>query len=416
MKHIKIIIGAALLALLAGATVSAAAADIVVGFSGPLSGIAADYGLELYNGLDMATKEINAKGGVTVKGKKYQIRLERLDDKADPTQALNNAKRLRANGAIAIVNGVYTTTAPLMKINEEKGNEFLMLAFTSTPSVTETGNKLVISPNVPFTINVDLYTDWAKSKGYKTCAFVPTLGPYGDEWRAAFRKSWEKKGGIVTIEKPANYYTETDFSAPLTAALATKPDFMLIGGPSGATALVVEQARNMGFKGGFVFIDQAKVDVITEMLGGRDKIGTAIAVAGMKTMPPGAARDFAYKYQNLYKRVATWEASVNYCLMHSLARAVTAAQSADDVYKIRAAYPRAFPMMLTHFPMEILAVSDKGRWQTFTSIQPITNGKLDLVYQYAWWVKSEKEFKEQSKLSRMHVPGIVQKWHKVPEL
>jgi branched-chain amino acid transport system substrate-binding protein len=419
MTYLKNIFGAGVFALMMFIPNSVWAADILVGFSGPLSGIAADYGLELYNGLDMATREINAAGGVKVKGKKYNLRLERLDDKADPTQALNNAKRFKSNGAIAVVNGVYTTTVPLMKVNEEKGNEFLMLAFTSTPSVTEAGNKLVISPNVPFTINVDLYTDWAKSKGYKTCAFVPTLGPYGDEWRRAFRASWEKKGGIVTIEKPANYYTETDFSAPLTAALATKPDFMLIGGPSGATALVVEQARGMGFKGGFVFIDQAKVDVITEMLKGRDQIGTAIAVAGMKTMPEGAAKRFALKYQGIYKRVATWEASVNYCLMHSLVRAIEAAQSADDVYKIRAAYPKAFPMMLGDFPkgfpMEILGVSEHGRWQTFTSIQPINDGKLDLIYQYAWWVKSEAEFKAQSKRSDMNVKGIIQKWHKVPE-
>ncbi len=419
MSKMKRILMGGLFAMLLFSARAGFADDIVVGFSGPLSGVAADYGLELYNGLDMATKEINAAGGVKVKGKIYKIRLERLDDKADPTQALNNAKRFKAAGAIAIVNGVYTTTAPLMKINEEKGQEFLMLAFTSTPSVTEVGNKLVISPNVPFTINVDLYTDWAKSKGYKTCAFVPTLGPYGDEWRRAFKASWEKKGGTVTIEKPANYYTETDFSAPLTAALATKPDFMLIGGPSGATALVVEQARGMGFKGGFVFIDQAKLDVIAETLKGREQIGTAIAVAGMKTMPEGAAKRFALKYQGIYKRVATWEASVNYCLMNSLVRAIEVAQSVDDVYKIRAAYPKAFPMMLGDypkgFPMEILGVSENGRWQTFTSIQPVNDGKLDIIYQYAWWVKSEKEFQEQSKRSRMVTKGIVQKWHKVPE-
>src|SRR5512145_519235 len=217
--------------------------DIVVGFSGPLSGVASDYGLDMYNGLDMAAREINDAGGVAVKGKKHPIRIVRLDDGADPTRAINNAKRLRMEGAIAIVNGVYTTTAPMMKINEQKGNEFLMMAFTSTPAVTETGNKLVICPSVPYTINVDLYTDWAKAKGYKTCGMVVTLGAYGDEWRAAFRRAWEKKGGVVTADKPANYYMETDFSAQLAAVLATKPDFMLVGGPSGATALVVEQAR-----------------------------------------------------------------------------------------------------------------------------------------------------------------------------
>jgi len=81
---------------------------------------------------------------------------------------------------------------------------------------------------------------------------VVTLGAYGDEWRQGFREYWEKRGGVITADKPANYYTETDFSSPLAAAIATKPDVMLIGGPSATTALVIEQARSMGFKGWFL--------------------------------------------------------------------------------------------------------------------------------------------------------------------
>ena len=84
---------------------------------------------------------------------------------------------------------------------------------------------------------------------------VVTFGSYGDEWRSAFKEYWTKKGGVITADKPANYYTETDFSSPITAAMATKPDVMLIGGPSATTALVIEQSRNMGFKGGFIMID-----------------------------------------------------------------------------------------------------------------------------------------------------------------
>jgi branched-chain amino acid transport system substrate-binding protein len=396
-----------------------AAQDIVVGFSGPLSGVASDYGLDMYNGLDMAVREINEAGGVAVQGKKHQIKLLRLDDGADPTRALNNAKRFQTEGAIAIFNGIYTTVVPLMKINEEKGREFLLMAFTSTPSITEVGNKLLISPSVPFTINVDLYTDWAKAQGYKTCAMVVTLGAYGDEWRRAFRTAWEKKGGVVTADKPANYYMETDFSSQLTAALATKPDFMLIGGPSGATALVIEQARGMGFKGGFVFIDQAKMDLITEMLGGRKLIGTAIAVAGIRTMPEGAAKRWALKYQGRYKKVAAWEGSIHYMMLHALARAVSEAGTTMDIYKIRAAYPKILPMTLGDypkgFPMELLGISNNGRWRMFTSIQPMKNGNLEEISQYAWWVKSEAEFKAESKKSQMNVKGIVQKWHKLSE-
>ena len=391
------------------------AQEILVGFSGPLSSIGAEYGQDISTGIELAIKDINDRGGVLVGGKKYTFRLDKKDDRFDPTQALNNARRFRSEGAIAVFSGVLGTTLPMMQINQEKGNEFLMLAFTSAPSITEMGNKLLITTGVPFTINADIYAEWAKAKGYKTCAMVVTLGPYGDDWRRVFRAVWEKKGGTITADKPANYYMETDFSAPLTAALATRPDFLLVGGPSGATALVIEQARSLGFKGGFVFIDQAKMDVVAQMLKGNELIGNAIAIAGMKTMPDGEAKRFALRYEGIYKRMATWECTVNYVLMHSLARAIVAAQSVDDVYKIRTAYAKALPMNLPEFPMEILGVSDQGRWRVFTSIQAMNSSKLDVIMQYAWWVKSEAEFSAASKLSKMHTQGIVQKWHKTAD-
>jgi branched-chain amino acid transport system substrate-binding protein len=38
------------------------AKDIVIGYTGPLSGPAAEYGQECANGLDMAVKQVNATG------------------------------------------------------------------------------------------------------------------------------------------------------------------------------------------------------------------------------------------------------------------------------------------------------------------------------------------------------------------
>ena len=53
------------LALIAWAAVGSAE-DIVIGYSGPLSGPAAEYGQDCVNGIDMAINEINAAGGITL--------------------------------------------------------------------------------------------------------------------------------------------------------------------------------------------------------------------------------------------------------------------------------------------------------------------------------------------------------------
>lgn len=375
--------------------------EIVIGYTGPLSGPAAEYGQDILNGVDMAVKELNAAGGITVGGKKYTFRLDKLDDRIDPTQAVNNARRFRANGAIAVFNGVFTTIAPMMKINEEKDNEFIMMAYTSTPKVAELKNKLLVNTTLPFTVYVEVFTDWAKKKGWKKCAIACTLGAYGDEWRHIFKEAWEKKGGVVTIQKPANYYTETDFSAPLTAALATKPDFMLIGGPSATTALFIEQARNMGFKGGFVLVDQAKQDYIAMLLKGTQLMGDLIGTAGVSSLPPYPGNNFDARYTKAYKRMVTWECALNFTAMHSLARAIQAAGTVTDVNKIRAAFPKAYPLLADKYPNEVYGITEKGNTLILASVQTITAGKSDPSALYAWWPKTKKEFDDIKKVTKV---------------
>ncbi|HOJ51071.1 MAG TPA: ABC transporter substrate-binding protein [Syntrophales bacterium] len=389
-----------------------AADEIVVGFSGPLSGPAAEYGQDILFGVDLAVKEINAAGGITVGGKKYTFRLEKLDDRVDPTQATNNARRFKANGAVAVFNGVFTTIAPLLKINQEKGQEFIVMSYTSTPKVTELGNKLMVNTTVTFTPYVEVFSDWALKKGWKRLGMLVTLGAYGEEWRHTFRDVWTKKGGIVTADKPANYYVETDFSAPITAVLATKPDVLLIGGPSATTALVIEQLRSMGFKGGLIMVDQAKQDYIAQILKGSTIMGDLIGTAGVDSLPGPASVPFEKKFRSAYKRMVTWECALNYDAMHALAKAIAAAGTTTDIYKIRASFPKAFPLLADHYPAECHGINEQGRMFFPCSIQTITKGKRDPSGLYYWWPKTQQEFqkyKNESKIAK----GVSHVWLKV---
>ena len=394
MKYLKVLICLVAAVFVISWAGSSKAAEIVIGFSGPLSGPAAEYGQDIVSGVDMAVKEINAAGGINVAGKQYTFKLERLDDRVDPTQAVSNARRFKANKAIAVFNGVFNTIAPLMKINEEKGNEFIMMAYTSTPKVEALNNKLMVGTTTSFAPYVQVFSDWALKKGWKKCAMVVTLGAYGDEWRSEFKAYWEKKGGVITADKPANYYTETDFSSPIAAALATNPDVMLIGGPSATTALVIEQARGMGFKGGFIMIDQAKQDYIAKLLNGTKLMGNLIGTGGVVSVPMPGATIFEKKFTEQYKKMVTWECALNYTGMHALARAIVAAGTVDDVYKIRAAFPKALtvPLLGDKFPNEVSGITKAGRLHVAASVQTITNGKFDPSVLYLWWPESQQEF------------------------
>lgn len=373
-----------------------AAKEVAIGYTGPISGVAAEYGQDCVNGIEMAVNEINAAGGITVKGQKHQFKLVKLDDMVDPTKAVNNCRRLRDQyKAPAVFNPVFNTIAPMAKINQEKGNEFLIMAYTSTPKAVEIGNKLLGAIPPPFTVYVKSFADIAWEKGWRKAAMVVTLGAYGDEWRHAFKEYWEKKGGEITADKPANYYTETDFSAPLTAALATKPDVLLIGGPSASTALVIEQARGLGYKGGFILIDQAKMDYIENILKSTKLMGNTIGVAAVALSPTVTAPVFDKKYVSIYKRMQTWEVSLNYTAMYALSLAMVAAGTVEDPIAIRAAFPKAFPLLGNKFPVEYWGITPGGRMEIAGSVQMIDQaGKYGPVKMVVYWFRTEEEFKK----------------------
>ncbi|HOJ52905.1 MAG TPA: ABC transporter substrate-binding protein [Syntrophales bacterium] len=397
----RVILLTFLFALIGPPSVSLAG-EIVIGYTGPLSGPAAEYGQDCLFGLDMAIRELNAAGGIEVKGTKYTFKLEKLDDRADPTQAVNNARRIRAAKGIAVFNGVFTTLAAMAKINEEPGNEFILMAYTSTPKVVQLGNKLLIGTTAPpFPAYIQVFVELAmKEEGWKKAAMLCTLGAYGEEWRHAFANYWKKKGGVITIDKPANYYIETDCSAPLTAVLATKPDTILIGGPSSTTALVIEQARSMGFKGGFILIDQAKMDYIADILKGYKLFGNTIGVAGATNMWTPILDSWVKNYRAAYKRRPTSESLRNYGAMIALSRAIVAAGTPTDVKAIRAAFPKIFPILGDKVPTELYGIQPHGRMMMAGAVQKVVQGELKPPVQYYHWIKSDKEWQEINKITK----------------
>jgi branched-chain amino acid transport system substrate-binding protein len=383
---------------------SGIAAEIVVGFSGPLSGPAAEYGQDCLNGIDMAIHEINATGGVMADGQKFTFRLETMDDKASPELAVANARQLLEKEALAIFDPVFSSAAALLKINEEECGEFIVMGYTSSAQADHTKNNLLIVTAPVLTDYTKIYANYAWGKGWRKAAMVVTLGTYGDEWRQSFKAAWEKKGGAITADKPANFYTRTDFVAPLTAAIASKPDTILIGGPSGTTALAIAQAREMGFKGGFLIVDQAKMDVIAQMLDGTRLMENSIGTANANSLPVPAYAAYEKKYKDTYKKINTWEAVLHYQAMHALAKAIAAAGTQDNVYAVRAAFPKAFPMIGDKYPAEIFTVSPTGRMLMPAVTQIVQGGKFSQADVYIWWTKTKEEFENIKKISKIPVP------------
>lgn len=377
------------------------AKEFVIGFSGPLSGPGAGYGRDNLNGLDMACKDLNKAGGLMVDGTKYTCKIKSYDDMIDPTAAVNNARRLRSrDGARVIFNPVFNTIAPMMEINQMRGSDFLMMAYSSTPKIDELNNDLTISIPPPFTAYVHAFSKLAWEKGWRKGAMVVTLGAYGDEWREAFKHHWvhNMKGEIVA-DKPANYYTDTDFSSQLSAALAEDPDFMLIGGPSETTGLVIEQARNLGFKGGFMMVDQAKMDYIADVIfkGDLTLMDKVIGIASCRSVPSEMVTQFADRYEKEYDVHITFEAMLEYSILNAVFDAMKAAGTVDDPRAIKAAFSKVLPQDPAKIPTVYFGIQDT-RMLIAGTVGYISDNRYSETYQYVWWLKNKADFNEVKKM------------------
>ena len=383
------------------------AEEIVIGYTGPLSGPAAEYGQDCANGVDMAVNELNAAGGVKVNGKKYTFKLEKLDDKTDPTLAKNNAIRLvNQDKAIAVFNPIATTIGSIMSIPQTPGSEFIIAAYTSVHTVMEKKHPMIINPVSNFVTYAKNMAAQGRAKGWKDVAMVVTAGGYGDAWRNVFSKIWTAMGGQIVGDFPANYYTETDFSAQLTAAISKKPDALLIGGPSATSTLVIEQARNMGFKGGLILIDQAKPDYIAKVLKDMKLLEGMISTGAISAVPLPSVAPFNKKYSAAYKRDMTAECVLNYNVMHVIAKTIKAANSINPV-DIRKNLAKALPTTGDKVPNELFGIQENGNFLCGLIMQNVKDGKFSKVDYILPFPKTQEEFEKYKKMSKSTDPAMI---------
>jgi branched-chain amino acid transport system substrate-binding protein len=139
-----------------------------------------------------------------------------------------------------------------------------------------------------------------------------------------------------------SYNKDTDFYSGVSRVLASNPDVLFVGGASEPTGLVIKQARELGFQGGFIVMDQAKLDEISKTLG-----GMTMAEGAIGTLPliydkrPGPV-EFTARFQKQYSRDPGSEVSLNYSAMNAFAEAMKLAGSVSDGPAIFAKLNQAF--------------------------------------------------------------------------
>jgi branched-chain amino acid transport system substrate-binding protein len=347
-----------------------------IGYSGPLSGPAAYYGKRTLSGLKMAAEEINNSGGFEVNGKKYKLNIVALDDKYLPNETASNAKRLVQEHHTPIVFTPHSGGVMALQVFNET-DKFIIGAYTSEPKITQTGNSLTVRIPPRYDSYVATFTEYAMKRFGKKIAALPTASQYGKDWTETLLPYWEKQGGEVVYKTSIDFSKDTDFFTIVTNALKEKPDVLFIGGPSEPTAKVAKQARELGFKGGFIIMDQAKLDEMKKVTGSYDVLEGSIGVMPLVESDGPGVPSFVKNYRAKFNEEPGSEAGFNYLAMYAFVEAMKAAGTVDDPIAIR----KHMQEGLKHIPKDkqvyvVPKIGDDGGFESKQSVAAIENGKI----------------------------------------
>jgi len=336
---------------------------VPIGYIGPLSGGAAYYGRNVQRGLEMAAAEIAEEGGFEVAGRRVRFELYSVDDRYLPYETVTAARRLLQQRRTPVLFTAHAGGARALQEITEDDPRFLMVGHTSEPSVLEAENPLTVMLNPRFDGYKEPFTRVLMQRFGPKLALMATTTAYGTAWTEHISGEWQRQGGTIGADHGVDYNTTTDFSGVVSRALADDPDVLFVGGPSQPTALVIRAARQQGFQGGFLLLDQAKFMEMLEIVT-MEELEGAVGVYPQEWYPAPGTEAFVQRYYDRYgedARSPTSEIAITYNGLRLVAKAMEIAGTTEDPDAIRAAMDeaaRALPVELSIYDM--VGVSEKG--------------------------------------------------------
>ncbi|NCD09247.1 MAG: ABC transporter substrate-binding protein [Negativicutes bacterium] len=228
---------------------SKASDEIKIGVVSEMTGSNATYGTSVVNGMKLALKEANDKGGVL--GKKVNIIV--ADSKSEPAEAANAMSKLINQDKTPVVMGIFTSSSAIAAANVSEAAKVPFLAIGATnPKVTLDDKTGKVKPNTfrvcfidPFqgTVGANFVLNELKMK--KAVIFVDNSSDYSKGLAAFFKQAYLAKGGQIAGEE-AYLQKDTDFKAVLTKIKTMNPEVLYVPGYYEEVGKIIKQARELG--------------------------------------------------------------------------------------------------------------------------------------------------------------------------
>ncbi|MDQ3030039.1 MAG: ABC transporter substrate-binding protein [Actinomycetota bacterium] len=286
------------------------------------TGPAAVYGESQLAGVELATEERNAEGGVT-----YELVVE--DDASDPAQGIPAFEKLINQDEVSVIIGptLSNTAFSTDPVAQDAGVPVLGVSNTAE-GITEIGdyiwrNSLTEQQVIPQTIEAAV--------GAFDLQNVATL--YGDDdsftvsGHETFVAALEEQG-VDVAETQTFAKGNTDFAPQLTAARNAEPDALVVSALAEEAALIIQQAAELGIDVPIIGGNGFNSPAIIEQAGEAAE-GVVVGAAWNSASDDPATADFIAAYQEAAGGAPDQFAAQAYAGMKLVAMAVESACGAE---------------------------------------------------------------------------------------
>lgn len=326
-------------ALALGSMAAASAADLKIGVAEALSGGAAQYGISIRNGFELAAEELNAAGGIN--GNKIVLVVE--DEQGKKEEAINAFKKLIFQDKVLMVFG--PTLSNSAQAADPIAQAAKVVAFgtsNTADGITSIGdyvfrNSVTEADVLPVTIRTAV-----KHANVKKVAVL-----YGND--DVFTKSGydnfkkaldDLKIPVTTTETFAK--GDVDFKAQLTKIKATNPDAIVLSALLAEGAPIMVQARQLGLNVPVIGGNgMNSVKVFDLAKGASDGLWIGSPWSIENRTPKN--NSFIVAYTQKFKGAPDQFAAQSYDAMHIAAAALKKVKLTGDLAKDRAAVRDALP-------------------------------------------------------------------------
>jgi branched-chain amino acid transport system substrate-binding protein len=209
-----------------------------------------DYGLDDKKGQEIAIEEINAGGGVQagpLKG--YQLKLTFFDDRGDPKESANVAKKIASSDFLAALGPTMSSCALAATPIFNRYEIADIITYSNANTITEQGfNNIIRLTHTTGGIASHMAENCKNRFNAKSVSIISENQDYGQQLRSYFKGKADEMGLKVLTDDVITPGQDVDFSSVLIRAKQKNPDVLVLFVTYNEGGMLAKQVHKMGWK------------------------------------------------------------------------------------------------------------------------------------------------------------------------